>query len=168
LEDSDPKPAELLSHELTEAIDEPLVVVRGGHAGGFCCLVEGHGGQEPPAVSLQLDHVLDGVGDRSLEPQVHRSRGPLVEASEERAHEQANRQVVRPVLDFPLVTPASVPDRGGDVRHPAKATHPFEGFAVGGVSDSLDDLLHLSVEKVVVLGGVESVVGLDEIELRQG
>ena len=65
-----------------------------------------------------------------------RSIGPetrLVEARNELAREQLYGDIVRPLLDLPLVTPARVPDRGGDVRKPVEAPHPFKDLPVGGV-----------------------------------
>ena len=68
-----------------------------------------------------LDDPLAGTAERR-EPQVHRPRKPLVEAREELAREQPCRDVVRPFLDFPVVTVACVSDRSGDVAEPSAAS----------------------------------------------
>ena len=103
-----------------------LLPGRWGRLGGAAC------GFAPFSTMLRT-----AFPTRPLEPQVHRTRHPLVKAREELAHEQLHRDIVRPLLDLPLVTEACVPDRSGDVAEPAEPSHPLKGLAVGGVSESL-------------------------------
>ena len=64
---------------------------------------------------------------RSIGPDT-RSSKPVKSLPDEQLH----GDVVRLLLDIPLVTEACVPNRSGDVAHPAEPPHPFKGLAVGG------------------------------------
>ena len=127
-------------------------------------------GSEPSAVSFLLDEISDGVPHGPLEPQIHRSRHLLVEASEEFAHEQLRRDLVDLFLTTAIIPAARVPDRCGDVRHPVEPSHAFKGLAVFGVGCPGNDLLQFLVEEFVVFLRVEGEVSLvkgTKSQLRQ-
>jgi hypothetical protein len=115
-----------------------------------------------PSVSLLLRQVFDGVGDGALESQIHWTGSLRVEAGEEFAGQKLHGDVMRPLVDLPLVAVACVPDRGGDVAEPVEPTHLLHDLAVGGIGCSGDELRPFLLKELVVLLRVDAVVGFKQ------
>ena len=120
--------------------DLPLVILSGlgrqlagGHRAGHELLLNGDARKVSSAGFFLRHEVADGVPHGALEPLVHRPRNPLVEATEEFAHEQGRDDFVRLLLRFPVAVIAGVPDPAGDISRPVETPEAFEDLAVGGI-----------------------------------
>jgi len=87
-------------------------------------------GDEPSPVPVLLDHVLHGIRHGPLVSQIQRAVLPLVIICEEAPGDQLHHDIVRPLLDFPLVTVARISHGRGDVADPVEASHSFHSSTV--------------------------------------
>ena len=104
----------------------------------------------------------DGVSYRLFEAAVERSRCPLVIRTEQSSHQQFDDNVVRPFLHRPLVVVARTSQTGGNIADPIEASHPFQCRSMVGSGYAAHQFHQFIVEKLIVLLGVEAVVGLDK------